>query len=337
MGDPVIDVHIHFGVPDDPASGGFWSEEFARSPAYYAMLLITRSLFKRVDYGKIKEVMFAVLDDSKYTEKAVFLALDKVYDKDGNPHDEKTHLYVPNSCIIRLAGENDKVLFGASVHPYRPDWEEELNSCLAKGAVLCKWIPSTQLINPENDRCLPLYHKLALHDLPLLCHCGPEYAIPTSDPIYAVYNNPKYLRTALDMGVTVIIAHCATPYWGSLDVDYQDDFEEFLKLFREADAKGWKLYADLSAVCTPFRSPYIEKVIDAIPSSRLLYGSDYPIPISDVCFKKSKKFLFWLSSLAKTLFMKNLLDKNYMLIKEMGFDDCVYSNAAKLFNAIRYT
>jgi predicted TIM-barrel fold metal-dependent hydrolase len=336
MGDPVIDIHIHFGAPEDQASGCYWSEDFAKSPAYFAMLLITHSLFKRVNLGKIKKHMFEILDKSKYTGKGVFLALDKVYDKEGNPHDEKTHLYVPNRYIIQLASENSKVLFGASVHPYRSDWEDELDYCLMNKAVLCKWIPSAQLINPSKALCIPFYRKLALHNLPLLCHSGPEYSIPTSDPIYTVYNNPRYLRSALDNGVTVIIAHCATPYWGSLDVDYQDDFKDFLKLFHEADIRGWKIYADLSAVCTPFRSPYIEKVLGEIPSSRLIYASDYPIPISDICFKKSKKFFFWLGSLAKTMFMENLLDKNYMLIKQMGFDNNVFSNAAKLIRAIKY-
>lgn len=338
MSDPVIDIHVHFGAPEDQVSGCYWSEEFTKSPAFFGMLLITRNLFKHINLKNIKKHMFRVLNKSKFTDKAVFLALDMVYDEGGNSHlKDKTHLYVPNEYIVQLAQENSKVLFGASVHPYRPDWRDRLDYCLQQKAVLCKWLQSSQLINPANPKCIPFYQKLALHRLPLLCHGGPEYSVPTSDKSYAEYNNPKYLRTALDQGVTVIIAHCATPYFGAIDEDYQDDFEEFLKLFQEADAKGWNLFADLSAICTPFRSPYAEKIQAEIPANRLLYASDYPVPISELVFGKNMHFFSWAFSSLKMMFMKNLLDKNYLLIKRMGFDDKVFTNASNLFKNIQYS
>jgi hypothetical protein len=37
MGDPIIDIHVHFGAPLDSQSGCFWSEEFTKTPAYYAI------------------------------------------------------------------------------------------------------------------------------------------------------------------------------------------------------------------------------------------------------------------------------------------------------------
>ena len=49
MSNETIDVHVHFGAPKDEESGCFWSEEFTRSVAYFAMLLITKSLFKKVN------------------------------------------------------------------------------------------------------------------------------------------------------------------------------------------------------------------------------------------------------------------------------------------------
>jgi len=281
--------------------------------------------------------MFKILNTARYTEKAVFLAMDRVYDKEGNPHDEKTQLYVPNSYIIQLAKEHNKILFGASVHPYRPDWEQELNYCLDNRAVLCKWIPSSQLINPANETCIPFYKKLAQSNLPLLCHAGPEYAIPNSYLYSVAYNNPRCLRTALDVGVTIIIAHCATPYWGAIDVDYQDDFDELLRLFREADLKGWKLYADLSAICTPFRSPYIKQVQAEISSNRLIYASDYPIPISAIGYKNKQNYISLIGSIVRSALTNNQLDKNYLLIKEMGFGDGIFFNAAGLFKKIKYS
>lgn len=339
MNKEIIDVHVHFGAPKDEKSGCFWSEEFTKQPAYYAMLLITKSLFKKVNIRRILKHMLGIINGSKYTDKCVLLALDQVYDKSGNAHPEQTHLFVPNRCIADLAKNNSRILFGASVHPYRNDWREELDYCLENKAVLNKWIPSSQNINPADKRCENFYKKLVDHKLPLLCHCGPEYTIPTSDESYIEYNNPMYLRRALDMGVTVIIAHCSMPFFGIFDVDYQDDFDEFLKLFEEAETKNWNLYADLSAVCSPFRISYIEEIkqkLGSLAAERLLYGSDYPIFVSELSYHKNTSFFSWIRFVLKIIFMKNLLDKNYKVIKGMAFNESIFTNSAKLFANIKY-
>ncbi len=337
MNNEIIDIHVHFGAPRDEQSGCFWSEEFTKTAAYYAMLLLTKSLFKKVNIQLIKKHLLGTINGSKYVNRSVLLAMDQVYDENGASHPEWTHLFVPNRYVAILAKNNKRVLFGASVHPYRSDWSQELDYCLENKAVLCKWIPSSQMINPSHPKCIPFYKKLAEHQLPLLCHAGPEYAIPTSDKTYIEFNNPKYLRTALEEGVTVIIAHCSLPYFWFLDADYQDDFKEFLKLFNDAEKNGWNLYADLSAICTPFRSPYIDKIKSHVPAERLLFGSDYPIPLSELSYNKSTNFFSWVRFVLKVVSMRNPLDKNYLLVKEMGFDECIFTNASHLFKNIKYS
>jgi predicted TIM-barrel fold metal-dependent hydrolase len=81
-------------------------------------------------------------------------------------------------------------------------------------------------------------------------------------------------------------------------------------VIRRADAEGWSIYADLSALLL-FRDRYISRVIADIPPHRLLFGSDYPIPMSGLAFKKKLTLLVWLRRLARSLTEKNLLDKNY--------------------------
>ena len=340
MANETIDIHVHFGAPKDEESGCYWSEEFTKQPAYFAMLLLTKSLFKKIDINTVKKHIFGVINGSKNVDKTVLLALDEVYDEAGIVQPEKTHLHVPNEFVADLADNNERILFGASIHPYRTDWDITLDYCLLKKAVLCKWVPSSQVIDPANPKCIPFYRKLADHKLPLLCHCGPEYAIPTSDKAYAEYDNPKHLRTALNEGVTVIVAHCAMPYFGDFDTAYLDDFEEFLKLFDEAEANNWNLYADLSAICSPFRIKYVEKVkahVDKIPHDRLIFASDYPIPVSELCYQKSTNFFAWLRYVLKVALMSNALDKNYTLLKGMGFDDCIFATASSLFEQIDYS
>ncbi|MBN1348262.1 amidohydrolase family protein [candidate division KSB1 bacterium] len=336
MANEIIDMHIHFGAPRDEQSGCYWSEKFEKTAAYWAMLLLTKSLFKKVDINRVRKNLLDAVNGSKYVHKGVFLAMDQVYDENGGVHPEQTHLHVPNHYLADLAQQNPRVFWGASVHPYRNDWESELDYCLENKAVLCKLIPSSQMFKPDHPKCTRLYQKLAEHNLPLLCHAGPEYAIPTSDETYNTYNNPKYLRTALDNGVTVIIAHCALPYFWVFDTDYHDDYEDFLSLFDDAESHGWNLYADLSAFCTPSRAPYIDEIKRRIPANRLLFGSDYPVPLFELSYNKSKNFFSWLRFIIKIAFTKNPLDKNYKLIEGMKFDNSVFTNASRLFELIRY-
>ena len=337
MDSEVIDMHIHFGAPKDEESGCYWSKEFEKTAAYYAMLLMTKSLFKKVDIQRVKNHLLNKINGSKYVQKGVFLAMDQVYDESGTLQPRRTHLHVPNQYLANLVKENERVLFGASVHPYRNDWEEELDFCLNNKAVLCKWIPSSQMINPEHTRCTPFYQKLAAHKLPLLCHCGPEYTIPTSDKTYNKFNNPKYLRKALEQGVSVIVAHCALPYFYLLDKpSYYDDWRDFLKLVQESEIKGWHLYADLSAISGPLRLPFIDDIIKNVPAKRLLFGSDYPVPLSGLSYHKPTSVLAWLKFISKIISIKNPLDKNYEIISGMGFDQQVFTNASQLFSSIRF-
>lgn len=337
MTHPIIDIHVHFGAPKDEESGCFWSREFTQTAAYYPMLLLTKSLFKKIDIHSVREHLLGVINGSRFVNKCVLLAMDQVYDESGKAHPEKTQLYVPNRYMAKLAKENSQVLFGASVHPFRNDWSEELDYCLENKAVLCKWIPSSQVINPTHQRLLPFYRKLADLSLPLLCHAGPEYAIPTSLELYNELNNPDLLRAPLDQGVTVIVAHCAMPYFGPLEKSiYVQYFEDFLKLVDQADARGWNLYADLLAICIPTRSEYVGRVLNRIPSRRLLFGSDYPIPITELCHHRGKSFLDRLMFIIEMSLTENLLEKNYHLIKEMGFGEAVLTNASRLFAKVKY-
>jgi predicted TIM-barrel fold metal-dependent hydrolase len=136
------------------------------------------------------------------------------------------------------------------------------------------------------------------------------------------------------MGVTVIIAHCSLPYLNILDIEYQDDLAEFYKLFEDAQTNNWKLYSDVSALATPLRSSYIPDVKRKIPHEKLLFGSDYPLPASELSYKKSKNVFKWLKLFFETLYTKNPIDKNYLAIDDMGFNKSVFTNASNLFNAI---
>ena len=153
---------------------------------------------------------------------------------------------------------------------------------------------------------------------------------------YDVFNNPKYLEDALVLGVPVIISHCALPFDfpEPTDLDGFAPYRELVRLVRRADAEGWALYADLSALLL-FRDRYIPRVLADIPPQRLLFASDYPIPMFDWAYKNKLGPALRLRRLWRSLTEKNLLDKNYYLIQDMGFDPRVFTNAVELFSAIR--
>jgi predicted TIM-barrel fold metal-dependent hydrolase len=249
-----------------------------------------------------------------------------------------TNLYVANRTIAEIAAGNPKILFGASIHPYRPDWQAELDYCLDHKAVLCKWLPSAQCIDPSHPKCIPFYEALAAHNLPLLCHVGPEASIPTWDKSFEKFNNALYLKPALERGVPVIFAHCSLPFEpASLGQD--DVFQQFLSVMRAAKNNNygseWQAYADISALCL-LRSSYVPYLLSNIDSSRFLFGSDYPIPMMDLSYKKVPSIWDWIKHFWETLAAKNRLDKNYLLLEDMGFPPEVFSAAERLFNKITY-
>jgi len=337
MSEEIIDIHLHFGAPsdpDNPEDGCYWSERFTESVAFLAMRLVTNSLFGPLTFQRVKKHMLKTINDSKSVQKSVLLAIDKVYNENGTGQLlDQTHLYVPNHTIAKLASENDRVLFGCSVHPFNPHWEEQLDFSLAHGAVLCKWLPSAQLIDPSHPKCIPFYEKLAFHHLPLLFHTGPELSIPTSDPSYNKFNNPIYMRQALDKGVTVIFAHCALPFEPEAH-DRYEPYLELIKVFLETEQKGWNAYADLSALFI-FRELYIPYVVKDIPMNRLVLGSDYPIPMIGLPTKKKLSLWDWLAQFLEMFKKQNPLNRNLQLLRNQGFSESVFTRASELFSQIK--
>lgn len=327
----IIDIHVHIGGPGDSSSGCRMSHDFILSPAFAAMLIALKASVFDLRDEKIREIILDAINSSKNTDYAVLLAIDGVF-KNGNYIESESHLVTPNDYIIEIAKANERVLFGASVHPYRKKkgMLSEANKCIDNGAVLFKWIPSSQQIDPRDDRCLPFYELLAEKNIPLLCHVGAELAVPTSDSKANRFNDPKRLKKALAMGVKVIAAHCATPYLGGILPGDKDYFDELMEMLRVTEKRKWNLYADISAFCTPTRIMYLKRIDSLIrngiiDSGRFLYGSDFPIPIVDInIFKKPLN----LQELLENMQMEgNPLDNNYEILRKFGIHPSIFTNA----------
>ena len=154
----------------------------------------------------------------------------------------------------------------------------DLKTAISNGARAVKWLPAAMGMDPADARCDAFYQTLAASGTPLIVHCGEEKAVKGSNT--QAYGNPLRLRRALDAGVRVVVAHCA-----SLGKDLDDDgklrpsFELFLKLLAEPRAKGL-LYGDISAITQRNRQPALIRTLLERQDlhERLLHGSDYPLP-----------------------------------------------------------
>jgi predicted TIM-barrel fold metal-dependent hydrolase len=287
-----IDNHVHIaGRGDVFKEDLYWSKKFETGIGFQALKILKGWTFKQVGDERMVNELLKQARNLKRVDHIVVLAFDNVYDVDGTyrgPHQDTddqslSTIYVSNKFVSGLRKENPNLLFGASIHPFRNDALEELEQYKEK-AVLCKWIASSQLIDmsPNNtlaqEKLFRFYKKLVEINLPLLFHTGVETSIPAPVQGYEQYNSPKYIESALELGATVILAHCGCSYF---DVIQDNVVKEVIALFekRKNQNKDWKLYADISALFSPFRkSKILDEIFQNIPASRLIYGSDFPNP-----------------------------------------------------------
>jgi mannonate dehydratase len=215
------------------------------------------------------------------------LAFDHAYHEDGSLDREKSEFHVPNEYAWAVASTSESLLPAISVHPYRRDALDELERWAARGVRLVKWLPNAMGIDPASPRCDAFYDHLREHDMTLLTHTGKELAVEADEQ--QALGNPLRLRRALDRGVRVIAAHCAS-LGQDEDLDQPEgarvqrpSFELFLRLMDEPRYEGL-LFGELSALTQVNRlgAPLLELLERRDLHARLVNGSDYPLPALNV-------------------------------------------------------
>jgi predicted TIM-barrel fold metal-dependent hydrolase len=324
-----VDMHFHVGLRGDQyPHWGHISSRMRRMWPKYDVFLLYAGVKKGMDVDQVfMQRTLDVIDQATSVDRVVCLALDYVWDKAGNPlQDEQfTDFWVSNEYVLHLQQQRkDRILFGASVHPYRKDFRDKVREYVDKGAVFLKWLPSAQQFTLADPQVRDALKFLAtVKDggaLPLLLHVGVEYAVPTTDERTRPYdylswgfwdkfwnfwrrdkwhvpNIPEVLKTldeALAEGAVIIIAHCGLPYFvAHAKLFEHDDFpmvKRYLKRSVRAQGVKGKVYADLSACATPFRQGYFKKIAK-LPADHLLFGSDFPTPVFELSadWKEVKK------------------------------------------------
>lgn len=314
----ILDVHVHTCAASP--GHGFMSQRLYRSLPFRFM----RWRLGLGEYGpeterQLERKLARTIRQTTKLDAAVILAFDAVHDDQGRMDEANTHLYVTNDYVIELCRRYPKMLFGASVHPYRKDAAAEVERCAKAGAVLLKWLPNTQCFNPSDPRCIPIYEVLAHHRLGLLCHTGGERSLPVLDKSVG---DPALLEPALKRGVTVIAAHCGTR---SMSTD-PDHLPKFLRMAHEHE----RLYGDTSALNLPTRSYAWKHVLeDKVVREKLVHGSDWPIlPVPPLWQ------LGWGGAMSAWREM-NWLRRDVIIKERMGLDDAYWQRAARVLGVSR--
>jgi hypothetical protein len=293
------------------------------------------------------EMFYKMFASSEEINGIVLLALDAVYSPDtGKLDKKKTDLWVSNKFLsakvkelnARLQNEVDpkkimkKFYLGASISPNRNDWETELEFALAQQeTVLVKLIPSTQHIKLTDAKHKDFYKALAVNNIPLLCHVGPEYSFPEGIRNKKL-DNFRYLESPLNEGATVIAAHCATPVFPIID---KNETKEFYAFMKNANAGGTvKLWADTSALSLSTRLPFISEILDTFPPEWLVNGSDFPIPIDGWTHLPLVTHDISPAEYIEICRTKNPLDRDVKIKRAHGFSDSILENADKVLRIV---
>jgi predicted TIM-barrel fold metal-dependent hydrolase len=315
----IWDIHVHLAGVGSQASGNFLAPAFRRGLACRLFLRrfgLSPTVMQAPDCDqRIVQFILAQLNASQ-VDRVVLLAFDAAHREDGTRDTARTLMVTDNDFVADLALAHQKILFGASIHPYRHDALSELERLIARGACLMKWLPGAQNIQPDDPRCFPFYDLLAKHQVPLLCHTGGEHTLKAF-PNHL--NDPRRLVAALDRGVTVIAAHCGV----SLFLHEKSYF----RVWKEMALRYERFYGDVSAFGVITRIWPLRWILsEPRLSEKIVFGSDFPVaplPLSCVGAIGLRRAL-------RVNRMSNLFDQGIEMMKAVGVDPEVFARAGRL-------
>jgi len=329
-GNRVIDIHCHTAGIGAGESGCFVSPAMRRSWRYRIYLKafrVTEAGLRREGDGLILRWLSEQLAQSSRVDAAVILAMDGVVGDDGDLNVAETEVYIPNRFVARETARYPNLLFGASVNPYRRDALERLERAAADGAVLIKWLPPIQLMDPSDRRLVPFYLKMKELGLPLLSHTGREYSFTRARNELA---DPELLRLPLSLGVTVIAAHAAS----SGCSQGESNHVRFIRLCNEFP----NLYGDISSLTQLNRPGHLVRLLKHRElHARLLYGTDMPLPNTPLVTPLAFPFRIAPGRMLEIFRTTNPWDRDVALKESLGVTARILGNGAGLLTGASTT
>lgn len=213
------------------------------------------------------------------THRFSLVAHDQRYSSEGEAQPEQTPYYVANDFVWELAQRYPQRFTSMiSIHPYREDAVEALKKWAKRGVKNVSWVPVSQVIDPADERLEAYYQVLVDNGMVLHTDLGDDRGLNSDFPDYG---NPLLYRRALDQGVTVIMARCASNLrFGdpeNAEAPERPAYEWFIQLANNSDYAG-HLYGDMSGLTHETRVPDGLNALLQSPQvfPQLVYASDYP-------------------------------------------------------------
>ena len=275
-----IDVHAHLAGVGTGESGCWLSPRTRSRPTFRLLRRLNgvsrKQLAESFDQDWAARLAGAVRESE--LDRAVALGFDGVYDAQGELVEADSQLIVPPAWVFEACRRHPELLPGPSINPFRRDAMERLEECAEGGAVLLKWLPIVQGIDPADPRIRPFYRRVAELGIPILIHAGGGEM--TFREVAPEFGGVERLRAPLEQGVTVICAHSGVPVWFSRGPNQ-------LPLVRQLLARYPNLWLDNSGMANPSRFPYLARLArDPLFQSRTLYGSDFPVPAMPLLYPR---------------------------------------------------
>ncbi len=316
-----IDIHMHLAGVGTGDSGCWLAPSFRRRPTFRLL---------RLWYGVTDEQMRSSIDQRwadlladlvrrSELDAAAALGFDGVYRGDGSFDEGRSQLVVPPSWCFEVARRSGGTLLPApSVNPSRGDALERLEECIEGGAVLLKWLPAVQVIDPALSRHGRFYSRMREAGLPLLVHSGGGEA--TFRVHAPELQDLQRLERPLEEGVKVIVAHSAAP------IIYSRDRNQIPLLRRLLDRHP-DLWVDNSGMANPSRFTHLAHFArDPDIQSRTLFGSDFPVPSSPLLFLST----FGAATTLRLQTMDNPLQRDVAIKRELGYPEETLTRAASV-------
>lgn len=312
-----LDVHVHVLGVGTGSTGCWMHDEMKSSIQARAGLWNLRLSIDQPDLDQAYvEYLRTRIRRAGFLKQVVLLAQDYTHTERGERDEARTPFYTPNDFVAGLARAHPEFLFGASVHPYRPDALDELDRAAEMGAVLLKWIPNVQAIRMDDPRCRAFYRRMAQHKIALLPHVGDEQAMFVAGQ---EYGDPRTLTAALEEGVTVIAAHIASMG----ERDGRSNFDALCEMF----PKWPNLYADTSAMTLFTRWRTLLRVAERTDlHARLVHGSDFPLPPASTLFFGRMPLGRWWNTWKR----ENIFRRDFEIKQALGLPPEIYTRGYEI-------
>jgi predicted TIM-barrel fold metal-dependent hydrolase len=313
-----IDVHVHLAGVGTEDSGCWTSARFRRRPTFLALRLAygigPRQIRTTVDGDWARMIAERVADSD--LDRAVALGFDGVYDERGVLDRARSQMIVPLDWVFTVSERHPELLPGPSVNPHRGDALERLEECIERGAVLIKWLPTVQAIDPASPRIRPFLRRVADAGIPLLIHAGTGER--TFRTVAREFMDVRLLAPVLEAGVKVICAHSAARIHASLERDQLPELHGLLR--RHPD-----LWVDNSGIANPARFAHLPRLArDPLIAERTLHGSDYPVP-SDAFYYLPRLGPRGVWRIERE---RNKLQRDVEIKRALGFGEASFTRAA---------